>query len=60
LEPEDFTDWMMQQYAESTNHNREVNRNRSNWYAKGRYLFCTLDTEGTWVSLYLSLADLSS
>lgn len=61
MEPEDFTDWMMQQYAESTNHNRDVNRDRSDWYAKGwRYLFCTLATEGAWVSLYLALAVLSS
>lgn len=49
------------QHTESTNHNREVNRDRSDWYAKGwRYLFCTLATEGAWVSLYLALAVLSS
>lgn len=57
LEPDEFTDWMMQQYAESTNHNRDVNRDRSDWYAKGwRYLFYTLAAEGAWVSLYLALA----
>ena len=57
IKPEKFTDWMMEQYAWSTSHNRDVNKDRSDWYAKGwQFLFYTLGIEGAWVVLYLALA----